>query len=260
MTISIFPPKVDVIPLWSVGSRYYSDENNSSTHLMTTPRSDFDSPWKQALEAYFTDFLCFFFPDIHADIDWSRGYEWLNNELQKIVRDADLGKRYADKLAKVWQTNGDERWVLIHTEIQGQRESQFSERMFIYNYRLRDRYNKPVVSLAVLTDEQSGWRPQQFSSEELWGTQITFKFEIAKLIDYGQDWVALETNINPFATVVMAHLKVLETRDDASLRKQWKFTLTRRLYELGYQRQDVLNLYLFMDTFGKPHPLVGAEG
>ena len=214
---------------------------------MTNPRPDFDSPWKQALEAYFPEFLSFFFLDIYADIDWNKGYTFLDKELEKIVRDADLGKRYADKLVKVWRKNGEERWVIIHAEVQGQRESKFAERMFVYNYRLRDRYNKPVVSLAVLTDERASWRPEQFSSEELWGTQITFKFAMAKLIDWGQDWVALETNANPFATVVMAHLKALETREDAPLRKQWKFTLTRRLYEQGYQRQNVLNLYLFID-------------
>ena len=214
---------------------------------MTTPRSNFDSPWKQALEVYFPDFLSFFFPDIHADIDWSKGHEMLDKELEKVVRDADLGRRFADKLVKVWRRTGEERWVIIHAEVQGQQETKFAERMFVYNYRLRDRYNKLVVSLAVLTDEQVNWRPQQFSSEALWGTQITFKFAMVKLIDYGQDWSALDKNANPFATVVMAHLKTLETRDDAPLRKQWKFTLTRRLYEQGYQRQDVLNLYLFID-------------
>ena len=45
----------------------------------------------------------------------------------------------------------------------------------------------------------------------------------------------------------MAHLKTFATREDAPLRKQWKFTLTRRLYEQGYLRQDILNLYLFID-------------
>jgi hypothetical protein len=68
---------------------------------MTEERAEFDAPWKEILEAYFTDFLAFFFPNIHADIDWSRGYTFLDTELQQIVRDAELGKRLADKLVKV---------------------------------------------------------------------------------------------------------------------------------------------------------------
>jgi hypothetical protein len=49
-----------------------------SSKPMTEPRDAFDSPWKDVLEAYFQDFMQFFFPQIHADIDWSRGYDFLD--------------------------------------------------------------------------------------------------------------------------------------------------------------------------------------
>ncbi len=74
----------------------------------------------------------------------------------------------------------------------------------------------------------------------MWGCAITFQFPIVKLLDYEQQWQALEGSFNPFATVVMAHLKVQETRSNDPQRKLWKFTLTRRLYEQGYGQQDVL--------------------
>jgi hypothetical protein len=118
--------------------------------------------------------------------------------------------------------------------------------MFVYNYRLRDRYNHPVVSLAVLTDERQSWRPEEFRSE-IWGCEIRFRFPVVKLLDYGQQWQTLEDSLNPFATVVMAHLKALETRGNQVERKDWKLSLTRRLYERGYERQDVLNLFRFLD-------------
>jgi len=41
---------------------------------------DFDSPWKETLEYYFEDFMVFFFPPAHGNIDWSRGYEFLDKE------------------------------------------------------------------------------------------------------------------------------------------------------------------------------------
>ena len=63
---------------------------------------DFDSPWKDALQLYLPSFLDFFFADIHADIDWSRRYESLDKEFQKIARRAKVGKRIADQLFKVW--------------------------------------------------------------------------------------------------------------------------------------------------------------
>jgi hypothetical protein len=45
----------------------------------------------------------------------------------------------------------------------------------------------------------------------------------------------------------MAHLKAQETRSDRLRRKEWKLALTRRLYEQGYEREDVINLFHFID-------------
>jgi hypothetical protein len=49
---------------------------------------NFDSPWKEMLDLYFADFMAFFFPEAYADIDWAQGYEFLDQELQQVVRDA----------------------------------------------------------------------------------------------------------------------------------------------------------------------------
>jgi hypothetical protein len=213
---------------------------------MTEPRDTYDSPWKDILETYFQDFMQFFFPEIYAEIDWSRGYEFLDQELSQIVRDAELGKRLADKLVKVWKLNGEETWVLIHIEVQSQEESGFSERMFVYFYRLRDKYHRPIVSLAILGDDRATWRPKPFTTK-LWGCEVTFRFPYIKLIDYEPRWAELEASQNPFAIVTMAHLKTKATRNDPPARKEWKFRLTRRLYEQGYERQDILNLFRFLD-------------
>jgi hypothetical protein len=213
---------------------------------MTEQSDEFDSPWKNIVETYFQDFMQFFFPAIHDDIDWNRGYDFLDQELRQVVRDAELGKRLVDKLVKVWKISGEETWVLVHLEIQSQEERQFSTRIFVYYYRLRDRYNQKIVSLAILGDERESWRPQPFM-EELWGCRVNFKFPIVKLLDYAPRWAELEESRNPFAIAVMAHLKTKETKRDAVARKEWKFRLTRRLYEQGYERQDILNLFRFLD-------------
>ena len=128
---------------------------------------EYDSPWKEILDLYFRQFLAFFFPEIEADVDWPRGYEILDNELPKLERDAAVGGRYADKLIKVWRRNGEERLVFIHIEVQGTPDPTFPVRMYVYNYRIFDRHQRPVVSLAVLADERPGWRPDRHV-EELW--------------------------------------------------------------------------------------------
>ncbi|WP_193200627.1 cytosolic protein [Nostoc sp. MG11] len=215
---------------------------------MTTnnPQTEFDSPWKQILELYFADFMHFFFPQAHGEIDWSRGFEFLDKELQQVVRDAELGQRFADKLVKVYRAGGEESWILAHIEVQSQEETDFARRMFVYNYRIFDRYNRSVASLAVLGDENTSWRPSQFGYE-LFGCKVDFQFPVIKLLDYQQRQSELEASRNPFATVVMAHLAAVRTRSDRAQRKQQKLALVRRLYEQGLDREAVLNLLSFID-------------
>ncbi|MGH7455984.1 MAG: hypothetical protein ACRENG_31815, partial [bacterium] len=61
-----------------------------------------DSPWKEALEELFEDFLEKFFPHIHKEIDFSKGYEFLEQELKEITKHSKTGKRHSDKLVKVY--------------------------------------------------------------------------------------------------------------------------------------------------------------
>ncbi|MFN6562122.1 MAG: hypothetical protein RMY28_020340, partial [Nostoc sp. ChiSLP01] len=209
-------------------------------------RADNDSPWKEILEAYFPQAMQFFFPQTAALIDWERPHEFLDKEFQQIAREAEQGRRYADKLVKVWQTQGEEIWLLIHVEIQAKLEDTFAARMFSYNLRIFDRFGKPAISLAILCDSDPTWRPNQYSYSYP-DTRLNFEFGFVKLLDYQNHWQELEASDNPFATVVMAHLKTQQTSKKLGERKTWKFSLIRRLYELGLPETDIRNLYRFID-------------
>ncbi|MCI0460886.1 MAG: hypothetical protein L0Z62_28390 [Gemmataceae bacterium] len=208
--------------------------------------SDYDSPWKEALDLYFAQFLAFFFPQAHAEIDWARGYESLDKELQQVAPGGETGRRLVDKLVKVWLKDGREAWILIHVEVQSQEEADFPQRMYVYNYRLFDRYNRTVVSLAVLGDDRAGWRPSHFGYG-LWGCNVRIDFPVVKLLDYAAAWQVLEADPNPFATVVLAHLKAQETRKDPASRHDWKLRLVKGLYDKGYTREHVRQLFRFID-------------
>ena len=208
--------------------------------------SEQDSVWKEAIKSYFKEFMEFFFPEIAGDIAFDKGYEFLDKELERVVQDAEIGKRLADVLVKVYLKNGAEMWLLIHIEVQGYPEEGFEERMYIYNYRIFDRYRKPVVSLAVLTDPVKSFRPGRYE-RVYWGFGIKFWFPVVKVIDYRERWEELEGSKNPFAVIVMAHLKEMETKGRVDERLFWKITLVKRLYEKGYSKEDVLLLYKFID-------------
>nr|VFK24022.1 MAG: Putative transposase, YhgA-like [Candidatus Kentron sp. LFY] len=129
----------------------------------------------------------------------AKGHEFKDTELRQVVRDAELGKRFADALVQVTLEAGEQRWIYIHIEIQGRRDGGFARRMFTYNYRLFDRYARPIASLFVLADEDKGWRPDHCGFEVL-GCRHILQFPIIKLIDYADCAESLEANPQPFRT------------------------------------------------------------
>jgi hypothetical protein len=74
-------------------------------------------------------------------------------------------------------------------------------------------------------------------------------FPVVKIFDYGYDWSQLEQCTNPFAVVVMAHLKAMETAKDHDFQKRynWKLDLILRLYRAGFSRHEVIDLFTFID-------------
>jgi Domain of unknown function (DUF4351) len=210
------------------------------------PRNDQDSPWKEILRDYFPQAIHFFFPTVAAAIDWNAPPEFLDKEFQQIARKAKQGKRFADCLVKVKQINGQDLFLLLHVEVQATKEDHFPTRMFTYNIRIFDRFAQPAISLAILCDADPTWRPSQYQVT-LPQTQTTFDFGIVKLLDYQQNWAMLEASENPFATVVMAHLKTQATTRNLQERKSQKFSLIRRLYEMKIDRQIIRDLYRFLD-------------
>jgi hypothetical protein len=210
---------------------------------MTT---DYDSPWKEALDEYLEPCFALLFPTAHAEIDWSVKPVAQDKELQQITPAAEIGRRYVDKLYKVQLKGGGIGWVLVHMEVQVSRHGEFEQRMFVYNYRAFDHYKLPVASLAILADDDPDWRPTQYSWSVLGCTHL-LRFPTVKLLDWAPRWQELETHPNLFAKVVLAHLKAQETRNDPAARHLWKIRFVRALYEQGLAEADVRRLFLKID-------------
>ncbi len=207
---------------------------------------EYDSPWKEIIEIFFENLMALLFPQIHARIDWSYPYESLEQELREVVRGARAGPRAVDKLIKVRTLGGEPLYVFIHIEVQVSRDSEFSLRMFIYQYRLFDLHPEAVASLAIFGDDDPNWRPDCYE-HELLDSKLSFEYPVAKLLDYNERWAELESDPNPAAVVLMAHLKARATRKDPGSRFRWKKEMVRGLYERGYEKKKIRELFRFID-------------
>jgi len=107
---------------------------------------EIDSPWKDMIGIFFNEFMEFFAPEIARDIDWGKAPIFLDKELSKIMKGAKTGKRFVDKLVQVIKCSGEERLVLFHVEVQGQKQSILPDRMYIYSNRLDDMYNMRTIN------------------------------------------------------------------------------------------------------------------
>ena len=123
----------------------------------------YDELWKDAVENLFPYFIKLIAPDFFSYINWSKPISFLDQELHQISPRSEETKRFIDRLVRVWMLNGEERWVLIHVEIQGYRETEFSRRMFIYFYRIYDKFNRDILSIAVFADPSEGFKPDRFN-------------------------------------------------------------------------------------------------
>ena len=88
-------------------------------------------------------------------------------------------------------------------------------------------------------------RPDRYSNE-LWGCRVDFQFPRVKLLDYQGRSEVLADN-NPFAVIVAAHLTTQQTNQDISGRYQGKLRIAKSLYQRGYSRQDILELFRLID-------------
>lgn len=205
--------------------------------------NNYDSPWKEALERHFPEFLEFFFPSMHREVDWSAGYQMLDSELREILSEEGPGNREVDCLMRVHLKRGGEHWILIHVEVQSQYDPDFPERMLIYHARILARYGRSCCSLALLGDDRPNWRPQS-SSSSLWGCRWTLEYPIRKLLDYPAQ---AEQPKNPFSWLVASHLQALATRDNPEARKALKLRLARGLHRAGLNRTQTLAFFRVVD-------------
>jgi hypothetical protein len=207
---------------------------------------DYDSPWKEAIDAFFQPFMALFFPSVHALIDWSRPYEFLDIELQRITGDSTIGRRYADRLVKVHSREGLEVWLLLHIEIQGQADAQFPERMFQYWYRIYDRFGAvETISLALLTNDRSDGEIGEYRRERE-GCGVCFRFRVQALPDWDEADLVRRAADNPFAVVALAQLAAHRRTSDPE-RKARKGEIIALLYRYQYDRDDAIKLLRFVD-------------
>ena len=203
----------------------------------------FDEAWKKVIERFFPQLLRFFVPNLYEDVDFSKGFSFLDKEMEQLSIRSVKGAKYVDKLVKVYLKDGKEQWILVHIEVQGYSDKDFSLRMFRYFYKVFERYGKRVVSLAILTGTERIPEEGRFELKT-YGSGVDFRYLTFRLMAYDRE--ELEKSDNPIALVVLACQERERARRKGE-RFNVKLYLIRKLYERGYGRDEIIALFEFID-------------
>jgi len=151
-------------------------ENNSSYRAKNT---DYDGLWKNIIEELFQEFIEFFAPYLYPEIDFSKEADFLKQENHQLIIDKVKGRKFTDQMVKVLMNNGEEKYILVHIEVQAVGKEEFAERMFQYFYRSYDKFDHKIYSIALLTDANHENHTNQFQYS-FHGTELTYTYNTYK--------------------------------------------------------------------------------
>ena len=202
-----------------------------------------DALWKGIIENLAPDFVAFFYPEIYEQMDKSRKVNFLDKELASLQPDSETRQRHADKLLRVYLRGGEERWILIHVEVQGYNDVHFSERMFQYFYRIFDKYGIAPLGLAIYTDRAVHLHQSEFYHEHF-GTKIVYIFNSFSIISHEPE--DLRQPGNPFGFVLEVARRALDDYEDDAAIIQSKIGMIRYYLSHGLDKETIRNLMDFV--------------
>ncbi len=143
------------------------------------PREEYDQEFKTLIREFLREFIRLFFPDWSERFDFDN-IEWLDKEIfldppRGETRNLDLVAKVPVRQAVASQRPGEpDSWiVLIHIEVEADdRLTRLRPRMYDYYKGLRDRYHRPVWSLALYLHvglDGVGWDKYE---EYLWERRV----------------------------------------------------------------------------------------
>jgi predicted transposase/invertase (TIGR01784 family) len=202
---------------------------------------DYDGLWKKLIEDLFNEFTAFFAPNLHQTIDFTKQPEFLNREFYKKIIKEKEGKVIADQIVKVFLETGEEKWILIHVEVQGVPKEDFSKRMFRYFYRIYDYFDREVYAIALITDQQTLKHANGFHYS-FYGTKVDYEYNVYTFDP--KNISKLEQSHNPFAAAVIAGIYANKSKNDAEKRYKFKRKLMIQILQKYSTQQEEARIYL----------------
>jgi hypothetical protein len=191
-------------------------------------RTSHDQLMKQALRERFADFLRLFDPDTAAGLDLDAGVTFRDTETFTDLPQGAL--LIPDIVAEVRTRDGVPKLVIVHVEVQREREEEdFPRRMWRYFISLTLREDESVIPVALLFYQTAEGVAYEVYEETLFGhTIVTFRYlqiSLARLAPQAYDYL----HTGNILAIALASIMGRSLR--GARRAQLYFDCLRRLLE-----------------------------
>ncbi len=208
-------------------------------------------PWQAAIEAYFCEFMQFYYPLAHSEINWHQPVLFLADATTQLQQQIPMAQAPLQSLVQATLNTGQ----LCHAYvfIGWQPEPNLAEHMAQVQSRANIGQFSPVACFALLSQFPASPEASGFTWNCL-GSQLAYHFTCYSLNDYLGQESELIRNDNAFALLTLTHLVKQATYNDMAARYAQKWDLIQSLFQRGWTRQRIINLFLAID-WSLPLPL-----
>ncbi|MBC7473392.1 MAG: Rpn family recombination-promoting nuclease/putative transposase [Candidatus Sericytochromatia bacterium] len=183
-------------------------------------------------------------PELYDLIDFSQDFKMLDNEFKTLFPESESEERRVDKLVEVKLKNGDNKWILLHIEIQSYEDKDFAKRMYHYYSRIFDKYDEEIEAIAVFTYQANRHKYGRYESKFI-NTKITYEYQTYDLAQ--QNIRELEQSKNPFSFIVRTLIKAFDYKESDKNNFNFKKDLSRLLFSSGYNKKEIEKLFRFIN-------------
>src|SRR5699024_3313675 len=196
-----------------------------------------DQLFKELINTFFKEFLEAFFPDVHDNIDFHAikplSEEVYTNLLEGSTRRLDIVVETTLK--------GTDVVVIVHVEPQSYKQDDFHERMYHYFSLLYNKYQKPIVPIAVFSYKES-WEKDQYTIEFPFFHVLTFNYMTLHLCK--KNWRDYIRSDNPAAAALLSKMGY-EEKERVQVKKEFLRMITRMEIDPAKERL----IYGFFETY-----------
>lgn len=199
------------------------EENTKYTHH--------DQLAKELIHNFFEEFLEAFFPEVHESVDFTV----IRPLSEEVYTDTDILQGRNRKLDIVIETKlkGEETIFIIHVEPQSYVENDFHERMYHYFSLLYNKYQKPILPIAVFSYDEKRNEHDEFSISFPFFHVLTFNFLTLELRK--KNWREYIESDNPVAAALLSKMGYTE-REKVEVKLEFLKMLVRMKLNPAKQR------------------------